>query len=136
MMFCFKVFFLIKIIITTVSLDRDTYKPITDTYDTERPDKILDLKLSSLKWKWFEFDEKFRSNKWESWLKMCNGDNYLKLPLLLKVATTLPVTSCEWEERFSVLRHQSTWLRTSTTITVKSILTNVQWKYFLNYINV
>ena len=48
-MFCFKVFFLIKVIITIVSLDRDTYKSITDTYDTERPDKILDLKLSSLK---------------------------------------------------------------------------------------
>ena len=45
-MFCLKLFSVIPNIVVTVSLGKDTYKPIIDIYRTERPNKdVLGIEL-------------------------------------------------------------------------------------------
>ena len=85
-------------------------------YGKDLPNKdLVDIELSSWKLKWLECDEKLRPKTIASSLKKCSKDMYPNLSVLLKLAATLPVTSCECERSFSVLRCLRTWLRASMT---------------------
>ena len=46
-------------------------------------------------------------------LKECDSDMYPNLSVLLKIAGTVPVTSCECERSGSVLKRLNTYLRAS-----------------------
>lgn len=48
-------------------------------------------------------------------LKEIDETSFPNLFVLLKIAETLPVTSCECERSFSVMRRLRTWLRASMT---------------------
>ena len=105
-------------------------------YGKNLPNKdVVDIELSSLKRKWLECDEKLRPKTIASSLKKCSKDMYLNLSVLLKLAATLPVTSCECEWSFSVLRRLRTWLRAFMTkkrlssLAIINILREVQTDY-------
>ena len=83
-------------------------------YGKDLPNKdVADTELSSWKRKWLECDEKLRPKIIASSLKKCSKDP--KFSVLLKLTTTLPVISCEFERSFSILPRLRTWLRVSMT---------------------
>ena len=86
-------------------------------YGKDLPNKdVVNIELLSWKRKLLECDEKLRPKTIASSLKKCSKDMYPNFSVLLKLATTLPATSCECERSFSILRHLQTWLR-ATMIT-------------------
>ena len=85
-------------------------------YGSDLPNQdVVDIELSSWKFKWPECDEKSRRETIASSLKKCSKDMYPNLSVLLKLAATLPVTSCECERSVFILRHLRTSLRASMT---------------------
>ena len=48
-------------------------------------------------------------------LKACNERDYPNLKVILRILCTLPVTSCECERSFSLLRRLKTYLRSTMT---------------------
>ena len=111
-----RLLFLIPAVITKVQLDKDSYQDVIEMYGKDLPNQdVVDVELASWKRKWLDFDEKTRPTTIASSLKQCSKDMYPNLFVLLKIAATLPVTSCECERSFSVLRRLRIWLRASMT---------------------
>ena len=48
-------------------------------------------------------------------IKVCDHDIYPNIYIMLKIASTWPVTSCEYERSFSGLRRLNTYLRATQT---------------------
>ena len=111
-----RLLFLIPTVITKVILDKDAYQQIIEMYGKDLPKNyVVDIELSSWKHKWLKHDERLRSKTIASLITKWSKNMYPNLPVLLKLATSLPVTSCECERSFSALWRLRTWLGASMT---------------------
>ena len=63
--------------------------------------------------KWTSTEEGDRPTFLAKAIKSCNSDGYPNIYTLLKIAYTLPVTSCECERSISVLRQLDSFIRHS-----------------------
>ena len=66
-----------------------------------------------MRWKgrWKATEKRLRPSSIAQALKECDSDMYLNLSVLLKIAGTVPVTSCECERSAIVLKRLNTYLR-------------------------
>ena len=103
-------------------------------YGKDLPNKdVVNIELLSWKRKLLECDEKLRPKTIASSLKKCSKDP--NFSVLLKLTTTLPVISCEFERSFSILRSLRTWLRVSMTKKrlSSSVIINIHRGNQINY---
>ncbi len=75
--------------------------------------ETLEQELSRWKHKFQSYKEK-PSNCYEA-LKHCDSQIFPNIHVLLQIACTIPVTSCECERDGSILRHLNTYKRSSMT---------------------
>ena len=63
--------------------------------------------------KWEIVPKSQRGSTLATAIKECDGDHFPNIFVLLKIAYTLPVTSCECERSFSAMRRHHAWLRST-----------------------
>ena len=80
--------------------------------DLPAPDLTM-CEVSVWKNKWLDVPADERPTTLAGALFVIDEDSFPNLFILLKIAVTLPVTSCECERSFSTLRRLRGWLRTS-----------------------
>ena len=61
--------------------------------------------------KWEIVPKSQRGSTLATAIKECDEDNFPNIFVLLKIACTLPVTSCECKRRFLAMRRHREWLR-------------------------
>ena len=76
------------------------------------PPSLVEQEFRSWQNHWMELDED-RPDTLARTIRMCNPDNYPNIFVLLQIACTLGVTSCECERSISALRRLRTYLRAS-----------------------
>lgn len=76
--------------------------------------EMLDLEADRWKRKFLAMDPELRPTTCASAIKACDSKTFPNLFILLKIACTLPVTSCECERSCSVLRRLSNYMRAMT----------------------
>ena len=74
---------------------------------------LLDKEFRRWKNKWRTEIPSSRPNSVAKSLKVCDEDFFPNIYILLKLAATIPVTSCEYERSGSVLKRLNTYLRAS-----------------------
>ena len=68
-------------------------------------------------------------------IKECDKDHFSNIFELLKIACTLPVTSCECERSFSAMRRHRTWLHSTmktervTALTIMNVYREAEVDY-------
>ena len=70
--------------------------------------------------KWEIVPKSQRGSTLATAIKECDGDHFPNIFVLLKIAYTLPVTSCECERSFSAMRRHRAWLRSTQKTKVDS----------------
>ena len=80
--------------------------------DHPNPD-VVDKELRSLKRKWMEVKDADRPDNLSKAVKLCEKEQFPNIFTLIKIGSTLPVTSAECERSFSAMRRLRTWLRSS-----------------------
>ena len=94
-----------------IDFDEEAFRETLEFYFTDIPDSLLlKQELEVWKRKWGMVKEDARPQNLSQSLKECDELTFPNLFVLLKIAATLPVTSCECERLFSVMRRLRTWL--------------------------
>ena len=85
--------------------------PVIEMYkaDLINPD-IVDQKITLWMKKSEDVPKSQRGSTLATAIKECDEDHFPNIFLLLKIACTLHVTSCECERSFSAMRRDRTWL--------------------------
>ena len=85
---------------------------VAEIYTSDLPSPGT-VKSEELRWKlkWQRTPEELRPTSLAKTIKQCDSDEYPNIFTLLKIACTLPITSCECERSFSALRRLDTYLR-------------------------
>ena len=105
-----KLLFLVPSI--TIDFDEEAFRETLEFYSTDIPDPLLrKQELELWKRKWGMVKEDARPQNLSQNLKECDELTFPNLFVLLKITVTLPVTSCECERSFSVMRRLGTWPR-------------------------
>ena len=83
--------------------------PVIEMYKTDliNPD-IVDQEITLWMKKWENVPKSQRGSTLATVIKECDEDHFLNIFVLLKIACTLPVTSCECERSFSAMRRHRT----------------------------
>ena len=133
-----KLLFLVPSILCDESIEFDdvTSKEKIAFYSDDIPDSHLifqDLNLWKHRWNNIKADER-PQNLAESLLAI-DEITFPNLFVVLQIAATLPVTSCECERSFSVMRRLRTWLRASMTSERLSTLAlmNIHYGHQIDY---
>ena len=105
---------LIPSIITKSDYHEETMADLTGLYlnDLPNPD-IVDQELLLWKNKWSSTSAESRPSTLAESVKKCDEKKFANVFVLLKIGSTLPVTSCEGERSFSAMRRLRHWLRRS-----------------------
>ena len=83
-------------------------------YDSDLPSpELLRSELFRWKQKFISLQPDQMPSSWASALKQCDKDFFPNVHVLLRIACTLPCTSCECERSFSVMRRLRTYMRCS-----------------------
>lgn len=131
-----KLLFLVPDVMCTLPDNSTEFNEIVEMYkeDLVNPD-VIDIELSVWRRKWLRVDSKDRPSSLAKSLGACDRSRLPNLYVLLKIASCLPVTSCECERSFSVLRRLRPWLRASmTTPRLSSLaLMNIHYGHEVNY---
>ena len=101
---------------------------------TEKKRKMLQNAAKNPKQTKLSFAKK-NNNEEESAIKECDKTKFPNLFVLLKIGSTLPISLCECERSFSVLRRLRTRLRSSmTTSRLSSLaLMNIHYNHHVDY---
>ena len=100
---------LLKIITVDASLTNAELDAICNQYIDDLP--YPETLASEMKrWKIFS-EDKGSANTVTSALDICDRDIFPNIHVLLRIAATLPVTTCTCERSFSTLRRLNTYLR-------------------------
>ena len=74
-------------------------------YEDDLPSSFLvRQEIDIWKHRWMQVAKENRPVTLAKWLSVVDEVTFLNLFILLKIATTLPVTSCEYEISFSAIR--------------------------------
>ena len=134
-----KLLFLVPTVMCSPSYRDEKIFDVVEMYkdDLLNPD-IVDLELKIWKRKWTQADPEDRPSSLAKTILKCDITRYPNLFILLKIASTLPVTSCECERSFSVLRRLRLWLRASMgTSRLSSLaLMNIHYGHPIDYKNI
>ena len=105
---------LIPSIITKPDYHEETMADLTGLYlnDLPNPD-IVDQELLLWKNKWSSTSVESRTSTLAESVKKCDEKRFPNVFVLLKIGSTLPVTSCDGERSFSAMRRLRHWLRRS-----------------------
>ena len=109
-----KLLFLVPSILSNddIDFDDEAFGETVEFYSTDIPDSLLrKQELELWKRKWGMVKDEARPHNLSQSLKECDELTFPNLFVLLKIAATLPITSCECERSFSVIRRLRTWLR-------------------------
>ena len=83
-----------------------------DTYHSDMPSpELLDFELTRWKSKWERLSSDERPDTLASAIKACDPDCFPNIFVLLQIARTRPVTSCECERSASALHRLRTYVR-------------------------
>ena len=133
-----KLLFLVPSILCDESIEFDdvTFNETIDFYPDDIPDSHLifqELNLWKHRWNNIKADER-PQNLAESLLAI-DEITFPNLFVVLQIAATLPVTSCECERSFSIMRRLRTWLRASMTSERLSALAlmNIHYGHQIDY---
>ena len=74
---------------------------------------IVDQETTLWMKKWEDVLKSQRGSALATAMKECDEDHFPNIFVLLKIACTLSVTSCECERSFSAMRRHHTWLRST-----------------------
>jgi hypothetical protein len=96
---------------------------------------VIDIELDIWKRKWNAVEPYNRPSSLAKALQQCDASRFPNISILLTIACTLPVTSCECERSFSVLRRLRPWLRASMdTPRLSSLaLMNIHYGHPIDY---
>ena len=105
---------LIPSIITKSDYHEETMADLTGLHlnDLPNPD-IVDQELLLWKNKWSSTSAESRHSTLAESVKKCDEKRFPNVFVLLKIGSTLPVTSCDGERSFSAMRRLRHWLRRS-----------------------
>ena len=85
---------------------------VAELYSRDLPSpELLDMEVDRWKRKFLAMEPESHPTTCASALKACDPKTFSNLFVLLKIACTLPVTSCECERSCSVLRRLSNYMR-------------------------
>ena len=105
---------LIPSIITKPDYHEETMADLTGLYRNDLPNPdIVDQELLLWKNKWSSTSAESRPSTLAECVKKCDEKRFPNVFVLLKIGSTLPVTSCEGERSFSAMRRLRHWLRRS-----------------------
>ena len=131
-----KLLFLVPAVMCTLTDDDTTFSEVTDLCRDDLINKdVVDIELDIWRRKWSGVNPEDRPSSLAKALTMCDKTRLPNVHILLKLACTLPVTSCECERSFSVLRRLRPWLRASMTTPRLSglALMNIHYGHPINY---
>ena len=96
---------------------------------------LVDFEIAMWQRKWKAVPKDERPESLASAIKICDSLKYQNLYTLLKIGFILPVTSCECEKSYYVLRRLKTWLRsTMTTKRLTSLaMMNIHYDTIIDY---
>ena len=82
---------------SVISIEETDLSDITSIYETDLPSPAT-IKSELMRWrlKWTSTEEGDRLTSLAKTIKSCDSDGYPNIYTLLKIASTLPVISCEW----------------------------------------
>lgn len=100
---------LIPAVCSNKSLDSENFK----LYEKRIKRDMLEAEFEIWKTKWIKTNEKKRPSCAIEALSECNPDLFPNIYVLLKIFSTLPVTTCTPERTFSTLKRLKTYLRNS-----------------------
>ena len=109
-----KLLFLVPSILSNddIDFDDEAFGETVEFYSPDIPDSLLlKQELELWKRKWGMVKDEARPHNLSQSLKECDELTFPNLFVLLKIAATLPITSCECECSFSVIKRLRTWLR-------------------------
>ena len=85
---------------------------VAELYDSDLPSpELLDQEADRWKRKFLAIEPESRPTSCASAIKACDPRTFPNIFILLKIACTLPITSCECERSCSVLRRLSNYMR-------------------------
>ena len=84
-------------------------------YDLPNPDAVA-MEIRNWERFWFTMNNLELPDSLAAAIKKCDNSIFPNLFVLLKIGCTLPVTSCECERSFSVMRRLRSWLGVSMTM--------------------
>ena len=107
---------LLGLVPSVISIEETHLSDITSVYETDLPSPAT-MQSELMRWrlKWTSTEEGDRPTSLAKAIKSCDSDGYPNIYTLLKIACTLPVTSCECERSISVLRRLDSFIRHSMT---------------------
>ena len=126
-------------LVPVVCCRSDECPDISDAVDMFAADiphpALVGIEFQSWRRKWMAHLEEERPRSLASAIKKCQKDMYPNLHILMKVACTFGVTSCECERSFSTLRRLNTYLRkTMETERLSALaLMNIHYGFGINY---
>ena len=107
---------LLGLVPSVISIKETDLSDITSVYETDLPSPAtMQSELMRRRLKWTSPEEGHRPTSLAKAIKSCDSDGYPIIYTLLKIACTLPVTSCECERSISVLRRSDSFIRHSMT---------------------
>ena len=84
---------------------------VAELYDSDLPSpELLDQEADRWKRKFLAMEPESRPTSCASAIKACDPRTFPNIFILLKIACTLPITSCECERSCSVLRRLSNYM--------------------------
>ncbi|VDI37412.1 Hypothetical predicted protein [Mytilus galloprovincialis] len=109
---CMKLFALVPSILFQKSMKVSDLQEVVDLYENDLPSpELFDEEFFAWKLKSQQMQE--RPSTCRNAIKLCAKEHFPNIYVLLKIACTLPITSCERERSFSVMRRLNNYMRAS-----------------------
>lgn len=111
----------------SVSCTSSSIKDVGELYKSDLPSpQLLSTELNRWKMKWNALQPKDRPDTLQNALLGCDEDAFPNIYVLLTIACTLPVTTCETERANSQLKLLKTYLRSTMSEERLSALANLK----------
>ncbi|XP_063436646.1 52 kDa repressor of the inhibitor of the protein kinase-like [Mytilus trossulus] len=109
---CMKLFALVQLILCEKNMQVSHLQGVVDVYKNDLPSpELIDEEFFAWKLKSQQMQE--RPSTCRNAIKLCAKEHFPNIYVLLKIACTLPITSCECERSFSVMRRLNNYMRAS-----------------------
>ena len=97
-----------------VEVSNESFEDVASFYTSDLPNPLLlDVEVWRWRTKWASVDIRSRPATLQEALKECSEDYFSNIHVLLQIACTLPVTSCENERAHSTFKNLKTFLRST-----------------------
>ena len=119
---------LVPCVIKESQLNVQQLTDLVDLYQDDLPSPQL-FSSKFQRWKIMVQDGRIVADSCASPLKACDPDDFPNLYMLLKIAATLPVTTCECERSISTMRRSNNYMRCTMGESRLSALALMHIKY-------